>query len=470
MARHFLVNLGSLSGAQAFIILSQLLVLPIIARHLDVAAFGDVALAMTVTVFAQLLSDAGLGRSLIRKNSFDPKEWSSVFWFLCVTGLLLAVALILIAPFWAAVFGRPNVGPLIMALAAVPLLQSLSAVPTAVLEREKRFPVLASLRILAAIAGFLTVVSLAVLGAGAWALIAQQVVLALIQGVGAVLLSGFRPVSPRARVPLGDHLGFARNALGVSLLMTAQRQVPMMLIGYAHGSTALGQFSMSQRIQNLPLQGLAAPFARIAFVHMSAVQRDPAQVGDIYARGVLLLGFVIIPPVALLAAIGETVFGVLLSDAWIPAAMIFALASPGIAVEASISHAGVLFQSVNRMGLQLRMVLERFLLRLSMVAIALPFGVTAVAAALSVAALLYVPRLFAHVGGAVALEPRAAYGALVAPVLLGLGVFLAGRGLEAVTSGWMTLGWAALLLIAAWAGAALALRRRLREALAVFGR
>lgn len=470
MARHFLVNLGSLSGSQVFITLSQLLVLPIIARHLDVAAFGDVALAMTVTVFAQLLSDAGLGRSLIRKNSFDRKEWSSVFWFLCLIGFLLGAALILIAPVWAAMFERPNVGPLIMALAVVPFLQSLSAVPTAVLERQKRFPVLASLRILAAITGFVTVVSLAVLGAGAWALIAQQVVLALIQGLGAVLFSGFRPVSPRGRVPLGDHVDFARNALGVSLLMTAQRQIPMMLVGYAHGTTAIGQFSMSQRIQNLPLQGLAAPFARIAFVHMSAVQRDPAQVGDIYVRGVLLLGFVIIPPVALLAAIGETAFGMLLSDAWIPAAMIFALAAPGIAVEASISHAGVLFQSVNRTGLQLRMVLERSLLRLILVAIALPFGVTAVAFALSVAALFFVPRLFAYLGRAVTLDRRAAYGALAAPVAVGLGVFGAGRGLEAVTSGLGTLAWAALLLIVAWGGTALVLRHSLREALAVFGR
>ncbi|MDO6587041.1 oligosaccharide flippase family protein [Salipiger sp. 1_MG-2023] len=470
MARHFLVNLGSLSGSQVFITLSQLLVLPIVARYLDVAAFGDVALAMTVTVFAQLLSDAGLGRSLIRKNSFDAAEWSSVFWFLCLIGFGLGAALMLIAPLWAGLFDRPSVGPLIMALAMVPFLQSLSAVPTAVMERSKRFPVLATLRIVAAIAGFVIVVSLAMLGAGAWSLIAQQITLALVQCLGAVLLSGFRPLSPRKRLPLGDHIGFARNVLGVSLLMTAQRQIPMMMIGYAHGSAPLGQYSMSQRIQNLPLQGLAAPFARIAFVHMSAAQRDSARVADIYVRGVLLLGFVIIPPMALLAAIGETAFALLLSDTWIPAAMIFALAAPGIAIEASISHAGVLFQSMNQTGLQLRMGVERTLLRLILVAIALPFGVTAVAAALSVAALLFIPRQWQHVGRAVTLDLKAAYAALATPVAIGLLLWLAGRGLTAVTSGWATLVWAALLLLAVWAVAAVLLRQRLRDALAVFGR
>lgn len=258
--------------------------------------------------------------------------------------------------------------------------------------------------------------------------------------------------------------------LGVSLLVTAQRQLPMMMVGYAHGSAPLGQFSMSHRIQNLPLQGVAAPFARIAFVHMSAAQRDSAQVADIFVRGVLLLGFVIIPPMALLAAIGETTFALLLSDTWIPAALIFALAAPGIAIEASISHAGVLFQSMNQTGLQLRMVAERTLLRLVLVALALPFGVTAVAAAISLAALLFVPRLWQHVGRAVTLDMKAAYGALSAPVAIGLVLWVAGHGLNAVTSGWMTLVWAALLLLVVWAMAAVVLRRRLRDALTVFGR
>lgn len=453
-----------------FVAVSQVLVLPIIARYLDVAEFGDVALAMTVTLFAQLLSDAGLGRSLIRKSPFDPAEWSSVFWFLVVVGTLLATTLILIAPGWAWLFDRPSVAPLVMALSVVPFLFSLSAVPTALMERGKRFPLIATIRAAAAIAGFVTVVLLALGGAGAWALIGQQVAIAAVQCGGALLLSGFRPMSPLKRVPLGDHLGFARNTLGVSFLMTAQRQFPMMMIGYVLGAATLGYYSMSQRILNLPLNSVGAPFARIAFVQMSAIQTDAARIRDLYLHGILLLSFAILPPMALLAGVADTAFVLLLSEAWRPAAAIFALAATGIALDTTTSHAGVLFQAVNRTGLRLRMVAERTLLRVALIAAALPFGVEAAAASITLSALIFLPRLLGHLGKAIPFEARAVYATLLRPVAMALFVFAGGCLLQSVTSGWTTLGLALLFLTSVWLAGAWLMRRSLRAAVAAFTR
>lgn len=466
MARRFLFNVGLLTGSQMFIVLSQIFILPIVARHLEVSDFGDVALAMTVVLFAQLLSDMGLGRSLIRKGEFDTVEWSSVFWFLTLVGFLLAVVLVMIAPLWSWAFDRPVLGFLVMALSVVPFLSSLSAVPTALMERAGRFPTLAGIRTAAAAVGFITAVVLAMAGAGPWSLIGQQIGIAAVQCGGSIALSGFRPLSPLVRVPLGDHLLFARNTLGTSLLFTAQRQVPMMMIGYVLGSASLGLYSMSQRIQNLPLNGLATPFARVAFIKMSAANADPGKIGGIYIGGLLLLALAIFPPVALLAGIGDTAFSLLLSEPWRPVATLFALAAPGVALEAATSHAGVLFQAVNRTELRLKMVFERTVLRLAMVAAALPFGIEAVAAAITVAALCYQPRLWFHLACAVPINRSAILEALLWPFCAGVLLWGTSHWLQAETSGWVTLGLGTGLLMAVWGLAGLMLRHRLREALA----
>lgn len=465
MAKHFLVNVGSLAGSRMIIVISQILVLPIVARHLDISDFGDVALAMTVVVFGQLLSDMGLGRSLIRKGKFDAVEWSSAFWFLTLVGFLLMGALIAIAPIWSWFFDRQALGPLIMALSVVPFLFALSAVSTASLEREKRFPTLAGIRITAAVAGFVATIVLAVAGAGAWALVGQQIAIALVQCLGSIGLSRFRPYSPLTRVPLGDHLLFARNSLGVSFLMTATRQVPMMMIGYVLGATSLGHYSMSQRIQNLPVNGVAAPFARVVFVHMSAAQNDPDRISQIYMGSLLMLAMAIFPPVAMLAGVGDTAFPQLLSEPWRPVATIFALAAPGIALDASTSHAGVLFQAVNQTGLRLKMVFERALLRLAMIAVAMPLGIEAVAGAITVSAICYQPRLWVHLGRAVPFEGATVMRTLIGPVIAGVVLWGAGQWLQTVTSGWTTLGLAVVLLVVVWGAAALVLRRRLRWAM-----
>jgi O-antigen/teichoic acid export membrane protein len=455
-----------LSGSRIFVVLLQLLALPIVARHLDVTDFGDVAYAMTVVVFTQLLSDAGMTRSLIRRDRYDPAEWSSVFWFLVAVGLSLMGLLVAVAPLWSWTFHRPTLGPLVAALSATPFLLALSAVPTARMERANRFPALAAISVAAAFAGFATAVTLAVLGAGVWALVGQQIAIPLVQCCAALALSGFRPLSPRVRVPLGDHLIFARDSIGVSFLYTAQRQVPMMMIGYALGSVPLGLYSMSQRILNLPRLALAGPATRIVFVRMSEVQGEPGRAGAIYIASIRLLALAILPPMAALSGVGDTAFSLLLSEPWRPAAVIFALAAPGLALEASTLSSGVLLQAFNRTGLRLRMTLESTLLRLAGLAVALPFGVNAVAAAISITVLCYLPRMWDFVGRVVDFDRRAALMALAPPV--GISVLLWGgcRWLQAETSGWLTLVLAGALLLAVWIPALLAMHRPALEAFA----
>lgn len=468
MARHFLVNVGALSGSRMLIVLSQILVLPIVARHLDIAEFGDVALAMTIVLFTQLLSDAGITRSLIRREQYSLQEWSGVFWLLILIGLGLTGFLNAIAPLWSWAFDRPTLGSLVAGLSIIPFLLALSAVPTAKMERANRFPMIAAIRTAAAVAGFITAVVMATNGAGAWSLVGQQIAIAVVQCGGAIILSGFRPLSPGIRVPLGDHLVFARNSLGVSFLFTAERQVPMMMVGYVLGATPLGLYSMSQRILNLPKMGLAGPVAQVAFVRMSAAQREAGSVADIYVASIQLLALAVFPPMAVLAGVGETAFSLFLSEAWRPVAMIFALAVPGVALEASTSSAGVLFQAVNRTEIRLRMVFERTLLRLALVAIALPFGVHAVAAAISLTALCYLPRLWVHVGRAVTFDKKAAFNALAGPICASAVLWAACRWVQLESAGWATLGWAGLLLATVWVLAGLLMQSRIRSALSAF--
>lgn len=466
MARHFLLDVGSLTGARLFILLSQVLVLPVVARYLDVSDFGDVALAMTVVIFAQILSDAGLGRSLIRKKDFDAAEWSRVFWLLFLVGALLAAAIVAVAPVWAWLFDRPALGALVAALSVVPFLNAVSAVPTARMERANRFPVIATIRMLAAVSGMVVAITFATSGLGAWALIGQQIAIATVLCGGAFAASGFRPMSPRVRAHLGDHLVFARNSIGVSVLFAAQQQVPVMMIGYVLGPAALGLYSMGQRILNLPQLGLAAPAAQVLFVRMSSAQENPERVGAIYIASIRLLALAVFPPMAFLAGVGETAFTLLLSDHWLRAATVFALAAPGIALEVSTSAAGVLFQAVNRTDLRLRMVLERTLLRLVMLAAALPFGIEVVAAAITVSAAIYLPRIWVHVGRAIRLDARAATIALLGPLPGSAVLWGACRWLQAHTDGWMTLGLAVALLLVVWGLVTLLLWRKLRGALA----
>jgi len=468
MSRRFLTSTGALSAARLFTALSQVLVLPIIARFLSVEEFGLVALAMAVVIFAQLFSDAGLGRSLIRQPRVDVAEWNAVFWLLVGIGLALALVSLAIAPVWAWLFAAPELFGLVAVLAITPMLLAWTAVPNARLERDHRFVVLALIRAGAALAGVVVAIALAVAGAGVWALVAQQVVLTAVQCGGAYALSGFRPASPGLRAPLRNHITFARDSLGVSLLMTAQRQVPTMLIGHQMGPAPLGLFSMAQRLLNQPSQALAGPLAQVAYVRMAAVQNAPARVGGLYIGSIRLLALAVFPPMAVLAGAGGDLFALLLSEPWRDVGLLFALAAPGFALEAALATAGVMFQAMGRTGLRLRMVTERTVLRLLALALALPFGIEGVAAMITLFVLAYAPRYWGFARQAAPFSRRAALGAMGVTTAISALSWVVMHGLSQHGSDWATLGWAALILVVAWGLAAGLQWRALRACLAEF--
>lgn len=465
MANRFLLNTAALSGARLFVVFSQILIIPIIARYLSVEEFGDVALAMTPVLFAQLLSDAGLGRSLIRKPGVTGAEWSAVFWLLVAIGLGLLAAVAALAPAMVWLFERPTLGPLVAGLAVVPLLYAIAAVPSARMEREDQFQRIAAIRTGAAIFGFAVAVSMAVGGAGAWALVGQQLAIAGGQAVLTLWASPFRPLSPLKRAPLRDHLSFARDSLAVSFLLTAQRQFPLVVIGYAQAADAAGLFAMGRRILNLPQQALSAPMGQVAYVRMAASQDDPARLAEIYRATLVLLAVLLFPSLAVLAGIGPTAFAVLLSEPWREAGMIFALAAPGFAVEAVTASGGTMMQAVNATGLRLRMVFERVTLRCVAVALALPWGANGVALAISLFAIAYLWRNWWYVRRVCAFEPGEGVRLLARPAAIGFAGAAGAICVGGETEGWATILWCIPVALAALGAAAAAQRGPLRAAL-----
>ncbi|MFD2740024.1 lipopolysaccharide biosynthesis protein [Sulfitobacter aestuarii] len=472
MARRFILNTAALSGSRLATTLSQILILPVIARYLSIEDFGAMALAMTVVIFAQLLSDAGIGRSLIRQSEIDAAEWNTVFWMLVLVGFALMLGLMLIAPLAAWVFGIEQTRELIIALSLVPLFLSLAAVPVARMERDGAFAGIAVIQVIAAMVALVVALVMALQGFGVWALVAQQLTMPGLRWLLSARVSAFRPGWPRGLVGITEHVRFGRDTIGVAFLFTAQRQVPAMLIGPVLGALPLGLYAMSQRILNIPQMALAGPFSQVVYVRMTQLKATPGAIADIYLVALRALSLMIFPPMAILAAAAPDIFAFLLSEPWRAAGGIFALAAPGIALECATSSAGVMFLATGQTGLRLRMAFERTLLRLTAMALALPFGIEAVALSITIFAILYMPRYLAFARRTDHFSIRAALLALLPSAALAL--------LAAVLMLWRLhttpdlsdlrlLSEAGLLALVTWLAAGALQYRALRKSVSLLG-
>jgi len=68
-------------------------VVGILARILDRSAFGAVAVALTVTAFAELVANQGFGEFITQHSELDDEHLDTAFWFNGSLGLILTIAI-----------------------------------------------------------------------------------------------------------------------------------------------------------------------------------------------------------------------------------------------------------------------------------------------------------------------------------------------------------------------------------------
>lgn len=389
----FVISVGSLISARAFVAVSQILVLPILARQLSVEDFGLMGLAMTLVIFANTLSDGGMGRSLIRTQDADAVEWSSVNWLMVLAGLLCAALVAGLAPLASRYFDSPDPVPVLLVMSTIPFFYAITAAPNAEIERREDYSGIARVQVIATIAGLVFAVLGAYAGLGVWALVGQQVLLAAVRMVGIFRLSHFRPSRAFSTRGLRPHLIYARDTLASAFLTVIRNQLPIMMISRVLGQIPLGYFAMTSRFTRLPQFGLAGPMSSVIYVRMAKAQNAPEKLRDIYYAGMRILAMLLIPTTAMIAIAGKPIFSVLLSPDWAPVATLFALSIGGLVLEAiAIFFMHALFRAVSRTDLLLYMSIEGVILRLVMVLIAVQISLNAVALTFTLWALVAVPR------------------------------------------------------------------------------
>ena len=147
---------------------TQVLSLILLSRILAPADFGIMAMAAVVIGLATVVRDLGAGPAIVREANLTASFVASQLVVAVTFGVVLAVLIVLIAPFASAVFGEPDLTPILSVLALGFVVGGLGVVPQALLERSLAFRPIAAAEILAGFVALVVALGAAVAGLGRW--------------------------------------------------------------------------------------------------------------------------------------------------------------------------------------------------------------------------------------------------------------------------------------------------------------
>jgi O-antigen/teichoic acid export membrane protein len=290
-----------------------------VARLLVPEEYGLAMLALVFASFALVFSDLGLGAALVQRPTITDTDRSTAFWIAIASGLLCTGAGVALAAPVASLYGEPDVEPLLAVLSLSFLIVALTSTQQSLLLREMNFRRLEMLSVAGALLGMVAAVLLAALGAGAWAIIGQQLVGAAVTSALMWRASSWRPGLVFSRASARDLLGFSSYLVGHRLLFYFQQNADRFLIGRFLGAASLGVYAVAYNIMIQPAARIAGPVQRVLAPAFARMNEEPARIASTWARATRLVGAIAIPALTGLVVVAPDFVPVVLGEQWLAA-------------------------------------------------------------------------------------------------------------------------------------------------------
>ncbi len=289
----------------------------ILARLLPPSDFGLLAVAMVFISFAELVSDLGMGSSIIRLKEIEEAHIRIATTFSLVMGSLLVVLIWSIAETAADFFGRPQVADMLRVLSVGLWFTSLSAVSRGLLLRRLDFKYLVRVDISAYLLGYAGVaVSLALAGFGVWSLVLGSTASALVTACALFYLSPPKLAFRLPRREAKDLLGFGS---GMSLIVSINflsNNVDSLIIGRFLNPALLGLYTRAMQLCTLPLNRIAATLSAVMFPSFAEIRDERERLKEAYLKVVNLVALISFPLLAGLAMGAKFVILGLYGENW----------------------------------------------------------------------------------------------------------------------------------------------------------
>jgi O-antigen/teichoic acid export membrane protein len=364
--------------------LSRMAVAIVLARLLTPADYGLAAMAFVCTSFVLSLSDASLGQALVQRKTIDELDRSTVFWTTFAIGVVLTVVGYLTSGLIADLFHEPAVQPLVAVLSLSFVLASLQMTQAALFQREMLFRLTALRFTVAVVVSSVVGLTAAILGAGAWALIAQQIAFSAASTVALWVASPWKPRFVFSWQRLRRLGGFGLNVMGSRLLGDVSSNADTFLVARYLGSAALGVYSVAFNLMTLPIARLILPIQDSLFPAYARIQDDKARIAKIWHRTNTVTVAIVAPAMVGLAVLAPEFVHVVLGSRWAAAAPVLRVLAPVAVAQSLISLSNTLLLGIDRSTSVFRLSLAYTILVVSGFALGVHWGVLGIATALAV--------------------------------------------------------------------------------------
>lgn len=346
----------------------------IIARQLLPADYGAVAMLAVFMSISQCFIDSGFSSALIQKQNRTKEDYSTVFYFNILVGVIAYVILYISAPWIASFYNQPILVEIIPFVGLNLLIRSVTAVQLAIVQIELRFKRMAVITLVATILSGLVAIFLAINNYGVWTLVDQALISSATTTILLWFTSSWKPQFFFSIKSFRELFNYGSKLLGGSLLHTIYNNTYSLVIGKVFDSKSLGLYNRANTWAAYPSSTLTTILGKALFPLLCQVQNDNKELGERFYLYIKSVAMLIFPIMLGMVAVADQLIEIVLTDKWIEVVPYFRILCVGLMFEPLQHVIWMMLNVKHRTDLSLKSEIVKKIIGIAFLICSIPFG------------------------------------------------------------------------------------------------
>ncbi len=276
----------------------------VLARMLTPDDFGIIGIVNIFIAFSQMMVDSEMGGALLRKKEVTRLDYSTLFYYNLLVSIGLYAILWFAAPLISKFYNRPPLEEIIRIISFTIIIHAFRVVQKIMIFRDLKFRIYAVINIVSGLCSLGVAIYLAHLGYGYWALVWQQIALALCNVLCMEIYNRFVPLLAFSKESFRYQFSFGISLLGSDGIKTIANNISTNIIAKISTLQFTGYYTQSSRISSFCQGTFGSLLDQCIFPMLSKIE-DPLKLRYMFYKilrymclgmGLMTIGMIVFAP------------------------------------------------------------------------------------------------------------------------------------------------------------------------------
>lgn len=289
----------------------------ILARLLTPFDYGCIGMLTVFMVLAEAFIDGGFGSALIQKKRPTNEDYSTIFWWNVALAIFMYIVLYLSAPAISRFYEIPLLCDVLRVQGVILLIYALNLIQRNQLKKQLKFRIIAKVRIVTSVIALIVTIVMAYQGFGVWALVAQNLIGAIIPAVVFWVYTKWRPTLVFSWNSFKELFKFGIFMFLTHIFAKLVSQFQTLLIGKFFDPSTLGYYSKASKTENLASHTISSVMTSVTYPLYAEVQDERERMQNMIKRLTMTISYITFPLMFILILCAKPIYIILYSDRWL---------------------------------------------------------------------------------------------------------------------------------------------------------